>query len=184
MIDFMVVSLPRSGSTWISNWLTTDTSFCLHDPLRLMHYSQWDDDTKHLPHGTFDHVGVACTAIRCFPEFLNNHPAKKLVIHRDLDDVNKSLKAIGWQPIKDDRAAENLYQLDGMHIHYNELFTPDGAEAVWAYVLERRFCEARYRAAVEINMQPYYKTQNNALVQTRIVNELGSAIDLLPCKKC
>jgi len=26
MINFMIVALPRSGTTWAANWLTTDTT--------------------------------------------------------------------------------------------------------------------------------------------------------------
>ena len=29
-----VFALPRSGTAWLANWLTTDRSLCLHDPSR------------------------------------------------------------------------------------------------------------------------------------------------------
>ena len=43
MIDFMVIGLPRTGTTWASNWLTTDSTQCYHDPLYHTHYEDWDE---------------------------------------------------------------------------------------------------------------------------------------------
>src|SRR5262245_11295408 len=31
MMPFFVPGLPRSRTAWLANWLTTDTSLCLHD---------------------------------------------------------------------------------------------------------------------------------------------------------
>ena len=31
-LDFAVLALPRSGTTWLANLLTTDTTLCRHDP--------------------------------------------------------------------------------------------------------------------------------------------------------
>jgi hypothetical protein len=32
-IDFLILSLPRSGSAWLSNFLTWGDCFCYHDPM-------------------------------------------------------------------------------------------------------------------------------------------------------
>ena len=39
VIEFMVLSAPRSASTWAANWLTTEKTLCLHDPV-LEHYPE------------------------------------------------------------------------------------------------------------------------------------------------
>lgn len=89
MIDFMVIGLPRSGTAWAANWLTTDTTFCLHDPLAKYHHTELDGLVSD------KRLGVACTGLWTQPEWLNAHPAKKVILHRPLEEINRSLKAIG-----------------------------------------------------------------------------------------
>ena len=90
MIDFMLLASPRSGTTWAANLLTTDTTLCLHDPLFTHHYSELDgiESNKRL--------GVSCTGLCLFPEYVNSHQARKVVLHRDLREINRSLDAIGF----------------------------------------------------------------------------------------
>jgi hypothetical protein len=59
MLDFIVLGLPRSATTWLANWLTTDRSLCLHDPFAKTLPEQWDAGGKRL--------GISCTGAYLMP---------------------------------------------------------------------------------------------------------------------
>jgi len=86
MIEFMVIGLPRSRTTWLSNLLTTTATFCMHDPLSQYTFPELNQYTCKK---TF---GIADTAIySLLGSRLNAHPAKKLIIHRPISEINASL---------------------------------------------------------------------------------------------
>lgn len=127
MIDFIIVGLPRCGTTWAANWLTTDQAHCFHDPLYTKHYSEWD--SMAIP-GRL--TGVSCTGIWRWPDWLNAHPARKIILHRDLAEINASLEQIGLPAVgpADER---QLASIIGMHVPFEDLFSIAGAEAIWDF---------------------------------------------------
>lgn len=145
-VEFMVVSAPRSGSAWAANWLTTARALCVHDPLWYRHFSEWDEiacDRK---------LGVACTGIALFPAFLEGHPARKVIVHRDLGAVNGSLEEAGLPHLP----AAWGYALDhirGMHIEYEELFDARQASRVYAYLTGEPFDAPRHAELCRLNVQ-------------------------------
>ena len=151
MLDFMVISLPRSGSTWASNWLTTDKVFCKHDPLYSMHYTEFDEKLS-VP-GTLN--GISCTGIWRWVDWVNRHPAKKLILRRDLKDINKSMNEIGLRSLdKFDEIA--LMQVGGWHVNFSDLFDTDKAEIIWKYLTGTEFNARRHQELVDIEMQPKF----------------------------
>ncbi|MFV0533014.1 MAG: hypothetical protein ACK5MR_05095, partial [Cumulibacter sp.] len=143
MLDFMVIGLPRSGTTWAAQWLTTAHSFCLHDPLYLCHYSELDSYADRVSIGRKT-VGVSCTALWRWPQFVSSHPARKVIIHRDIRDINSSLKLLGF-PAMTERDALSLYDLPGLHFQYADLFCESSAAAIWDYLVPGvKFDPARY----------------------------------------
>ena len=107
MIEFMVIAHPRSGTTWAANWLTTDTTLCLHDPLAYRHYAEWDDfeSSKML--------GVSDCGVCAFPDFLNSHPARKVILHRDRKEIAESLGMPEFL-----LSPDHLDEIQGMHVHF------------------------------------------------------------------
>lgn len=98
MISFMVLGGPRSMTTWIANFLTTDTTLCLHDPL--LTYTRHQLDNLIVPGRT---IGIACTSSLLYPEWINGHPAKKVVLRRDVEEINRALDRLAMIPlIKED----------------------------------------------------------------------------------
>lgn len=147
-VEFMLLSAPRSASTWASVWLTTDTTLCLHDPLWRWHYSELDSiqSTKR--------IGVACTGLALFPEWINAHQARKVILHRDLAEVDASLERIGmtacskqWEGVLD--------RIDGVHLEWTDLFTKP--QYIYEYLLDRPFDPERWAALREINAQPNFQ---------------------------
>jgi len=150
MIDFMVTGLPRSGTTWAANWLTTDTTLCIHDPLYKHKLHELDSlQTKK-------RLGISCTGIWQLPDFLNTHPANKLIIHRDLSEVNDSLKNEMGVPTITDDESESLYRIYGIHVNYTDLFDPVVAKDIYEWLLEKPFDAERHAYLVELNIQPNF----------------------------
>lgn len=145
MIEFMVIAAPRSGTTWAANWLTTDTTLCLHDPLWHRQYFELDSiQSKKM-------LGISCTAIALLPEYVNKHPARKVILHRNLDEVNQSLIAIG-SPALTKIWEGALEQIIGRHCDWREIF--DSPKDIYEYLLGLPFDEERHAELSKIEMQP------------------------------
>ena len=171
-LDFMVVSLPRSGSTWAANWLTTDAVHCSHDPLYSMHYS--DFDSKLCANGFVN--GIACTGIWRWADWLNRHPARKLVLRRDFNEIQKSLSDIGL-PLLDADSEDAIAKIDGRHINYKDLFNPSEARNIWRYLTNTEFNKRRHRELVDIEMQPnFIGLQINKDATRRLMIEIHEAM--------
>lgn len=169
MIDFMVIGLPRSGTTWAANLLTTDKTICLHDPLYQYHYEDLDSIEKG-----GKRVGVSCTGLYRFGNWVNLHPARKVVLHRSLVEVNKSLEEIGLLPLTGDDVAA-LGRIHGYHVDFSALFD-------WRC---ERLCDRlgvpfdadRHAELVQIEMQPKFSgLKVGAEVTRRLVEEMQRAI--------
>lgn len=150
MMDFIVTGLPRSGTTWVANWLTTDDTMCIHDPLYKYGLDQLDTIE------TNKRLGISCTGIWRFPKFLKAHPARKLIIHRLLDEVNDSLANEMGVPTIGEADAESLSSIYGMHVFFPDLFNPVIAKEIYEYLLEKPFDAERYTYLVEMNVQPNF----------------------------
>lgn len=166
MIEFMVISAPRSGSTWAANWLTTDTSLCFHDLLSTTHYSEWDKTKSNKT------LGVSDTGIGVFNEFLNNHPAKKVILHRPFEEINKSLADIGY-PILTDHWNGALEKINGMHVNWLDIF--DNPKPIYEYLMNKEFDPERHSELMKIEMQPQWSgLKINKDVTKRILEEIRS----------
>lgn len=89
-IAFMLLGLPRSGTTWAANWLTTDRSMCWHDPVgRALprEIDLWDSGSRI--------CGISCTGSWLWVDWINSHPARKIILERAPEEVNASLQRLG-----------------------------------------------------------------------------------------
>jgi hypothetical protein len=148
-IQFMIIGAPRSGTTWASNWLTTERSLCLHDPLFRWPYNELDAVQSSRM------LGIACTGVALFPEWVNEHPARKVVLRRDLKEIDASLVRIGMTPISNQWRGV-LDQIVGIHVDWRQLF--EKPKSIYEYLLDMPFDEERHAALREINMQPDFGT--------------------------
>lgn len=170
MIDFMILGLPRSGTTWAANLLTTDTTICLHDTLLTTHYTELDKIEKG-----GKRVGVACTGLYRFPEWVNAHPAKKVALFRPLEEVNKSLADIGLMGVGVDDLAE-LRKIKAAPFYWADLFVPSLC-AMICESLGVPFDADRHAELVNIEMQPKFSgLKVGAEVTRRLVEEMQRAL--------
>lgn len=145
MIDFMVLSLPRSGSTWVANWLTTDRSLCLHDPFADS-LPPWPKYGRTL--------GISCTGSYLMPEFLRRQDCPIAVIERDPGDCDASLKTLGAPPITA-HMKRMLEQVNGRRWSFADLWNETKAREMWAFLLpEIAFDAPRYRLLGAMQIQP------------------------------
>lgn len=146
MISFMVIGAPRSGTTWAANWLTTDSVHCIHDPLYHTHYEDWDKLECGVP------LGVSCTGIWRWPDWVNSHPSKKVILHRDIGEVDESLVSIGLPAI----GSADLGSIQGLHVNYLDLFEERAALEIWEYLIGPGFNRLRHQELRLIEMQPHF----------------------------
>lgn len=166
-IKFMVIAAPRSATTWCSNWLTTDTTLCLHDPLWTRHYSELDEIQSAKA------LGIACTGIALFPEWVNAHPARKIILHRDLKHIDASLERIGLSAISSHWEGV-LDKIEGIHLPWTALF--DQPKNIYEYLLDRPFDADRHAALREISMQPHFPGLTvDRGAASRLITELSQA---------
>lgn len=141
----MLLGMPRSGTTWASNWLTTDTTLCLHDPLFQYHYDELDSIESDKT------LGVSCSGLFLFPDWVNAHPARKVIVHRDIAEIGASLERIGLPATA---WATSLDRLSGIHVHWTKLF--DAPHFIYEYLLQRPFDTERHALLKAINVQPHF----------------------------
>jgi len=148
MIDFMVVALPRSGTAWLANWFTTERSICWHEPL-------WErplTDLDAIPHDGL--LGISDTQLMFIhPDELNAHPAKKLIVHRELRDVNLSLTKAGLPAVMADEHRWRLDEIGGFHITYKDLWNVEKFRPASEWLTGLPFDAARYAVVKGLNVQ-------------------------------
>lgn len=137
MIDFMVIALPRSGTAWTANLLTTDDSICLHESFLQFTIDQLDD--LHMPHK----LGISETAGAFFPEEINKHPAKKLVITRPIHEINSSTQKLDM-PELTEHAQSLLDDIDGYRIEYRNLFDYKEMRKAFEFLLDKKLDPMRH----------------------------------------
>jgi hypothetical protein len=142
MLSFMLLAAPRSGTAWAANWLTTDTTLCLHEPL-----TRWAKE--ELDHVTSDRsMGVACTALALWPDFVNAHPARKVILHREPREVRESMERLGISGGYDFTA---LDRIEGMHLDWRQLF--DNPGPIYSHLLGKSFDAERHFELAGMNVQ-------------------------------
>jgi hypothetical protein len=157
VISFMVLGGARNATTWAANWLTTNSTFCFHDPL--LEYTKRNLDLVAIP-GKAE-VGLACTSTLLFPEWYTRHPARKIVLYREPDEMNRGLEALGLPtldiPAYTKRVAEAVKA--GIPIwHWDALFDRLTARKIWEHLLPNvLFDEYRHDLLASMNVQPQWK---------------------------
>lgn len=140
MVEFMLLAAPRSGTAWAANWLTTDRTLCLHEPLYEHTLAELDvrDGSRTL--------GMACTVSALLG--VNRHPARKVVLHREPKEIRESMVALGIEGDYDFTALGNV---EGQHHHWLDLF--NNPKPIYEYLLQQSFDEVRHEQLRRFNIQ-------------------------------
>lgn len=155
MIDFMILGGPRSATTWAANWLTTDSTICLHDPL--LEYT-----TEFLQRLVYPgkRMGISCTSSLLYPDWVNTQQCPKVILYRDVADINRSLRQLGLVELIESRHLARLTNIKrAMMVPYEYLFSKTGAKQI-AKKLCVPFDEARHELLVQMRVEPRWRRVN------------------------
>lgn len=151
MLDFAIIGLPRSATTWAANWLTTDRSICLHDPL--LTYTL-DQLAEFRSPGKV--CGVACTGLWQFPDWVARNVRTVLLIDRDPDAVNQSLVDIGLTPLPIE-SIELFLNMPGQRVDMGDLFDARCAGDIWHTLIPSIDHDAqRHELLTGFMVNPYF----------------------------
>lgn len=156
MISFMVLGGPRSATTWAANWLTTDTTVCLHDPL--LEYTPARLHKMTFPGGK--RFGISCTASSLYPEWVNLQKCPKVVLVRDIGEINNSLRSLGLVELIPARHEARLAAIEkAMWVPYEYLFMTDSAATI-AKHLGVPFDACRHDILRQMRIEPCWASLN------------------------
>lgn len=151
MISFMVLGTPRSATTWLANLLTADDTICLHDPL--LEHTTAQLDVMVIPG---KRMGIADTAALTARDWIVAHPAKKIVLWRDVQEVNKSLGALGFRTLDPVSLRGLAFEVPRAKIyHWQAVFHPRYAEEICDF-FGVRWDIYRFMELVKMNIQPHF----------------------------
>ena len=148
-LDFMILGLPRSGTTWAANFLTTDHSLCLHDPL--FRYSLKQLDELSVPG---KRLGISCTMAWAYTAWVQRSTCNKVWLYRPIEDIKASLARFSL-PLPIHALRVSAYH-DLGHIlvrPWSDLFRPDTAQEIaeWCGVT---FSAERHAELVAMRIGP------------------------------
>lgn len=172
MISFMILGAPRSGTTWASNWLTSERTLCLHDPM----FTHQLEDLDKLPHDR--PLGVADTGLALYPSWVNEHPARKVILHRDPEQIEDSLRRAGLP--KTPRSIDwslQLREIDGLHVEWTVLFNAPGIIHHWLFGDAFPFDETRHALLTKLNVQvDFEKVDPDPVACGAMVDRFNAAV--------
>jgi len=154
-MDFMITGFPRSGTTWMANLLTTDSSVCYHDPLYHTHYQ----DFEHLKKDPGSLMGISCTGIWRWKEWFNEQDCKKVILHRPFTEVQQELHKMG-APYLEDHLRDSLDDLDGTHCFYRDIFSWATASDLYYELTGKPLSKVRFDNLLGMNVQPNFSVAN------------------------
>lgn len=140
MKTFFVMGLPRSGTAWLSNFLTWGDSFCLHEATCGCESLQ-DLEDAFIRTGC-SNVGNADTASVILADALDERfpDSRFLFVVRNIDKVKYSLRTKGFDNSFVDSAAVVLStaireeSLNSMAVSFESLFEQNTARAIWDFL--------------------------------------------------
>jgi hypothetical protein len=97
--------------------------------------------------------GISCTALPLFPDYVNKHPAPRVILHRPVDEINASLDKLGLSGLSAEWHGK-LQNLVGWHLDYTALFDPDQAKKIYEYLLDKPFDYQRHQLLREMQVEP------------------------------
>lgn len=143
-MDFMIIALPRSRTTWLANFMTTDKTFCYHDPLTEMSSYKELLDLK-----TDRLTGIADTGIGYFD--LSEFHCPKVIIERDLSAVNHEMSRMLGMPINLEDLERRMASIDGLRVKFEDI--DNRLEEIWDCCTNLPFDSLRAEHLKNMNIQ-------------------------------
>ena len=156
---FYITGLPRSGTAWLANYLTTDKSICVHEASTYANDEGWSVnhylDTLEYP--------IAGTADSAIWNSIHEIDGPLLFVNRPLDQVIKSIRNAqfvepGYEAVVATNANNKLNEFrkinEGMEVDFKDLFDINKLEELWKYLIpEIPFNNYRTEMLLNLNVQ-------------------------------
>ncbi len=150
MTPFVVLSMPRSRSFWLSKFLSTPERPVNHD---ISHtFSSHDEIRDHFANPA---AAVVDTALGLIWDRLHVQGVSIVLLHRDPDEVARSLRAAGMSMSIGSVYAYSakLRSMRGFHVEQRDLDCEEGAKTVYRYCTGRKMPKGRWREFIGLNLQ-------------------------------
>ncbi len=166
-LDFIVIGMPRSGTSWLANLLTTDRSLCMHDPFAQAMPDQWERDTRKF--------GISCTLSFVVKGWLEQFDCPVAIIERDESARNASLLKMGLAPNpKDPVSGAAFANVKGLRFDFDALWDEGDALKLLEHLLpDIPFDSLRYRQLLRLQVQPHMQHWTADLSVFKTLNERG-----------
>lgn len=147
----MVLGGPRSATTWMANLLTTDHTWCIHDPF--LEYTLDQVTQLYIPE---KRIGISCTAAILHPDWVNKQECRKVVLYRHPDEINASLRQLGMVELEPTKHQRRLDAIKAPLFQWDTVFQQPVAQRICNY-LGVPFDIYRFRELCKMNIQPQWQ---------------------------
>lgn len=168
MISFMVLGGPRSATTWMANLLTTDHTWCIHDPL--LEYTLDQLSQIYVPN---KRIGISCTASVLYPDWVNAQKCPKVILYRDPREINVSMRQLGMVELEPTKHNMRIEMIKAPMYRWEDVFTHQHVSAGICARFGVPFDSYRYRELAKMNIQPQW---NKLPVSKEAVVELNNRV--------
>lgn len=149
--SFFIFSLPRSGSSWLSVFLSGSDSFCYHEPTADLSPIEWREAAIQRPEAI---VGAIDTGAMYYADKIwDSIPkAKFFSLCRDTFEIDKSCR---WHGLEFDafKEREKLDVLKHERILYSKFGDIGYMEEVWDRVIGTKFDSERAKIIMEMRIE-------------------------------
>lgn len=167
MINFMVLGGPRSATTWMANLLTTDNTWCIHDPF--LEYTLDQITQIYVPN---KRIGISCTASLLHADWVNSQKCPKIILYRHPREINACLVALGMTELEPAKHHQRVNAVKAAMYPWDAVFRQNIAKEICRN-FDVPFDIYRFRELVKMNVQPQW---NRLPVAKAALEELNATI--------
>lgn len=130
--SYFIFSLPRSGTSWLSLFLTDRSSYCYHEPTADFTPHEWVRRAANRP----ETVGAIDTGAARYDALIRAAAphARLFVLLRDPEEIKQSLNYAGMLGFDVDEAYEQLHALKLDPIYYRNFGSEGYLAALWRHL--------------------------------------------------
>lgn len=149
---FFIFSLPRSGSAWLSQFLSLPGSFCYHEPLADGGPDWLLYNMNNRPEAC---VGAIDTSAYQVPDQIQfSLSCRKFALHRNVTEIARSTERLGAVVDYDVEYSKFLRVASDLQpIYYHRLWDISYLRALWSVIVDQPFDAERAKYFMEMNVQ-------------------------------
>lgn len=148
-LDFAVTGLARSRTAWWAAFLSDAGISCEHEPSRNVFAPS--DYLRSIRPGKVS--GIADTCFWLLGKEANKYAGRILIVHRDPDAVSRSVADAFGAIVDFSSVAERLYDVEGMHVDFDDLEDPRVVADCYEYLTGKRPDDGRLDLFCGLNIQ-------------------------------